>query len=159
MRRLIKYGVVIASCCLAAAACSSSSSSGNGNKGTTSASGVLTIDNESGGNWTCDFNPFSGSDIGFSLGFIYEPLMFVNALQNEKTTPWLATGYAWSNGNKTLTFTIRNGVKFTNGDPMNAAAVLYTFNLLKANKTLDLNAVWTVLSSVAQKGANQVVFQ
>src|SRR5215469_16993075 len=159
MRRLIKYGVVIASCCLAAAACSSSSSSsGGGGNGGTSASGVLTIDNESGGNWTCDFNPFSGSDIGFSLGFVYEPLMFVNALQNEKTTPWLATSFAWSNGNKTLTFTIRNGVKFTNGDPLNAAAVLYTFNLLKSNKTLDLNAIWTVLSGVSAKG-NQVTFQ
>jgi peptide/nickel transport system substrate-binding protein len=159
MRRLIKYGVVIASCCLAAAACSSSTSSGGGGKGTTSASGVLTIDNESGGAWTCDFNPFNLSDIAFSLGVVYEPLMFVNALQNEKTTPWLATGFAWSNGDKTLTFTIRNGVKFTNGDPLTAADVVYTFNLLKANKTLDINAIWAVLTSVTQKGSNQVVFQ
>ena len=160
MRRLIKYGVVIASCCLAAAACSSNSSSGGGGGGGgTSASGVLTIDNESGGNWTCDFNPFNLSDIGFSLGTIYEPLMFVNALQNEKTSPWLATRFAWSNGNKTLTFTIRNGVKFTNGDPLTAADVVYTFNLLKTNKTLDINAVWAVLSSVTQQGSNQVVVQ
>src|SRR5258708_26312381 len=121
MRRLIKYGVVIASCCLAAAACSSSSSSGSGGKGTTSASGALTIDNESGGNWTCDFNPFNLSDISFSLGNIYEPLIFVNALENEKTKPSLATSFAWSNGNKTLTFTIRDGVKFTNGDPLTPA--------------------------------------
>ncbi len=157
MRRLIKYGVVIATCCLAAAACSTSSSGGGG--GGTAASGVLTIDNESGGNWTCNFSPFNLADYGFSLGNIYEPLVFVNALQNEKTTPWLATSYAWSNGNKTLTFTIRNGVKFTNGDPLTAADVVYTFDLLKANKTLDLNAVWSVLSSVTQKGADQVVVQ
>jgi peptide/nickel transport system substrate-binding protein len=161
MRRLIKYGVIIASCCLAAAACSSSSSGGSGGGGGGgggTASGTLSIDNESGGNWTCDFNPFNLSDISFSLGTVYEPLVFVDTLENAKTTPWLAQSFAWSNGNKTLTFTIRKGVKFTNGDPLTAADVLYTFNLLKANKTLDINAVWSVLSSVSQSG-DQVVMQ
>jgi len=159
MRRLIKYGVVIASCCLAATACSSSSSGGSGGGGkTSSASGVLSIDNESGGNWTCDFNPFNLSDISFSLGTVYEPLVFVDTLENAKATPWLAQSFAWSNGNKTLTFTIRKGVKFTNGDPLTAADVLYTFNLLKANKTLDINSVWSVLSGVTQSG-DQVVMQ
>jgi ABC-type oligopeptide transport system, periplasmic component len=37
--------------------------------------------------------------------------------------------------------------------------VAYTFNLLKAHKTLDINSVWSVLSSVAQQGSNQVVMQ
>src|SRR5271155_5379405 len=121
MRRLITYGVVIASCCLLAAACSSSSSGGNSSgKGSTSASGVLTIDNESGGTWTCDFNPFNLSYISYSLGPVYEPLAFVNTLQSGKATPWLATSWAWSNGNKTLSFTIRNGVKFSNGNPLTA---------------------------------------
>src|SRR5215467_15377896 len=83
--------------------------------------GLLTIDNESGGTWTCDFNPFNLSYIGYSLGNVYEPLMFVDTLANAKVSPWLATSYAWSNGNKTLTFTIRKGVKFTNGDPMTPA--------------------------------------
>lgn len=158
MRRLIKYGVVIASCCIAAAACSSSSGGGSGAGGTSSASGVLTIDNESGGTWSCNFNPFNLSDISFSLGTVYEPLMFVNTLQNSKTSPWLASSFAWSNGNKTLTFTIRDGVKFTNGTPLTAADVAYTFNLLKANKTLDINAIWAVLSSVTQQG-NKIVMQ
>jgi peptide/nickel transport system substrate-binding protein len=162
MRRLLKYGVVLASCGVLAAACSSSSSGsggGGGSKGTSTASGVLTIDNESGGNWTCDFNPFNLSDISFSLGNVYEPLVFVDTLNDAKTTPWLATSYAWAKGNKTLTFTIRNGVKFTNGDPLTAADVVYTFNLLKQNKTLDINAVWAVLSSVTQQGSDKVVMQ
>ena len=62
---------------------------------------MLTIDNESGGTWTCDFNPFNLSYIAFSLGPVYEPLAFVNTLQSGKTTPWLATSWTWSNGNKT----------------------------------------------------------
>ena len=158
MRRLKLIGVVIASVLLAAACGSSGGSSSGQSSGKASGpSGVLTIDNESGGTWTCDFNPFNLSDISFSLGPVYEPLMFVNTLQSAKVTPWLATAYAWSHGNKTLTFTIRNGVKFTNGNPLTAADVVYTFNLLKAHKTLDINSVWAVLTSVTQKGSNQVV--
>jgi len=146
---------VLATAGLLAAACGGSSSS----TGSTSSgpSGVLTIDNESGGTWTCDFNPFNLSYISYSLGNVYEPLMFVNTLQNAKVSPWLATSFAWGNGNKTLTFTIRKGVKFSNGDPLTPADVVYTFNLLKAHKTLDINSVWSVLSSVALQGSDQVV--
>src|SRR5581483_8871428 len=42
------------------------------------------------------------------------------------------------------------------------ADVVYTFNAMKNDKAIDLNAVWTAdggpLTSVAQKGSNQVVF-
>src|SRR5713101_7100518 len=153
-RHLMTVAVLATAGLLAAACGGSSSSSGTSSSGP---SGVLTIDNESGGTWTCDFNPFNLSYISDSLGNVYEPLVFVNTLQNAKVTPWLATSYAWSNGNKTLTFTIRKGVKFSNGTPLTAADVVYTFNLLKANKTLDINSVWSVLSSVTQQGSNQVV--
>src|SRR5215467_5262825 len=146
---------VLATAGLLAAACGGSSSSSG--PSSSAPSGVLTIDNESGGTWTCDFNPFNLSYIAFSLGNVYEPLMFVNTLQNAKVSPWLATSYAWSNGNKTLTFTIRKGVKFTNGDPMTPADVVYTFNLLKANKTLDINSLWSALSSVTASGDNVVM--
>ncbi len=94
---------------------------------------------------------------GLSFGPVYEPLVFVNALQSGKTTPWLASSFAWSNGNKTLTFTIRKGVKFSDGSPMSAADVAFTFNLLKKFKALDLNSVWSVLSSVTQQGDNVVM--
>jgi len=147
---------VLATAGLLAAACGGSSSSSTGTSNS-APSGVLTIDNESGGTWTCDFNPFNLSYISDSLGNVYEPLMFVNTLQNAKVSPWLATSSAWSNGNKTLTFTIRKGVKFSNGDPMTPGDVVYTFNLLKAHKTLDINSVWSVLSSVALQGSDQVV--
>ena len=33
------------------------------------------------------------------------------------TTPMLATSWKWGSGNKTLTFTIRSGVKFSDGSP------------------------------------------
>jgi peptide/nickel transport system substrate-binding protein len=91
------------------------------------------------------------------MGQVYEPLAFVDTLENAKATPWLATSWAWSNNNKTLTFTIRRGVKFSDGTPMSAADVAYTFNLIKKVPALDVNSVWSVLSSVTQSGDNVVM--
>ena len=57
-------------------------------------------------------------------------------------TPWLATVSQWSNGYKTLTFTIRQGVKWSDGQPLTAADVVYTFNAMNHDKAIDLNALW-----------------
>ncbi|MGP8206281.1 MAG: ABC transporter substrate-binding protein [Acidimicrobiales bacterium] len=126
-------------------------------RNSSSASGALTISNESGELWPCSFNPYNPAVWGESVGFVYEPLVFVNSLENGKATPWLASSYAWSDANKVLTFTIRKGVKFSDGTPMTAADVAFTFNMLKANPALDLNAVWSVLKSVVQNGDNVVL--
>ena len=77
----------------------------------------------------------------------------MNPLQQGKTTPMLASSYKWSNGNKTLTFTIRSGVKWSDGTPMTANDVAYTFNLTKKNSALDLTGAWSVLSSVTASGS------
>ena len=159
MRRTIRAGAVLAAGLLAAAlaACGGSSpSSGSGSA--SGPSGTLTISNEQGTLWTCSFNPFNPSNLaqGVTFGQVYEPLAFVNTLQSGKATPWLATAWAWGAGNKSLTFTIRNGVKWNDGTPMTAADVAFTFNLMKKFPTLDLNSVWSVLSSVTQQG-NKVV--
>jgi peptide/nickel transport system substrate-binding protein len=155
MRGLRSIGVVAiaAAAGLVAAACGGSSSPSSNS----SSSKVLTISNESGAEWTCGFNPFNSSVSWEIFGPVYEPLVFVDSLENQKTTPWLATKWTWSDGNKVITFTIRNGVKFTNGSTLTAADVAGTFNLLKKFPALDVNAVWTVLKSVVQQG-NNVVF-
>jgi peptide/nickel transport system substrate-binding protein len=118
--------------------------------------GTLTIDNEYGSQWTCSFNPFNASLNLLSFGTVYEPLIYDNLL-NDKKTPMLATGYEWSPDNKTLTFTIRPGVQWSDGQPFSAADVVYTMNLIKQNSALDLQAVWSVLSSVTPQGSDKVV--
>ena len=84
---------------------------------------------------------------------MYEELVFVNELKSGAATPWLASKYAWSNHDKTLTFTIRPGVKWSDGKPLTAADVLFTFKLIKKYKALDLQAVWSVLKSVTRSGS------
>jgi peptide/nickel transport system substrate-binding protein len=126
--------------------------------------GKVSIVNVTGTTWACQFNPFNSTL--FSQGVptpVYEPLEMVNILQSTKPpTPWLATSSQWSNGYKTLTFTVRNGVTWSDGKPFSANDVVYTFNAMKNDKTIDDNALWTndagPLMSVALKGTNQVVF-
>ena len=122
------------------------------------AASSVTISNEQGTTWTCGFNPFNGSVQFLSAGTVYEELTFVNGLKSGQTTNWLASGYSWSNHTRTLTFTIRPGVKWSDGKPFSAADVLFTFQLLKKFPGLDLNAAWSVLKSVSQRGSNKVVF-
>jgi peptide/nickel transport system substrate-binding protein len=157
MRRLISLGVIIgagllAAGCTAGSASSSAPTGSSTGKAATTASSTLTIDNENGALWSCQFNPYNGADQFLTVGFDYEPLAFVNPLQAGKTTPMLATSWAWGAGNKSLTFQIRQGVTFSNGEAMTAADVAYTFNLLKKNTAMDIPGVWSVLSSVTATG-------
>jgi len=148
MKRVL---VLLLAVALTAAACGGHKSS-SGSKGK-----AVTISNEQGTTWTCGFNPYNASVSFLSFGTEYEELTYVDGLKSGATTPWLASSYAWGNGNKTLTFTIRSGVKWSDGKPFSAADVLYTFQLLKKYPALDLNANWSVLKSVTQNG-NKVVF-
>ena len=119
----------------------------------------VTIANVAGQTWTCNFNPFNANVQFLSFGPVYEELVFVNELKSGAATPWLASKFKWSNHAKTLTFTIRKGVKWSDGKPLTAADVLFTFQLAKKYKALDLQAAWAVLKSVTRKGSNQVVFR
>ena len=108
-------GVLVAAGLLAAACSSSGSGTNSSSGGSATAGTTVTISNETGQLWTCGFNPYNGSTTGLSAGFVYEPLVFINPLQNGKTTPMLATSWKWGAGDKSLTFTIRKGVKFNDG--------------------------------------------
>ena len=68
---------------------------------------------------------------------------------SSQTHPWLATSYAWSNGGKTLTFDLRQGVKWSDGTPFTSADVAYTFNLIKSNAALNESAL-PITSAVAE---------
>jgi peptide/nickel transport system substrate-binding protein len=155
MRRLTRYGVIVAAGMIAAgctAGSQSSSSPGSGSSNKAAGNSSLTISNEAGQLWSCGFNPLNPTFTLLSYGFVYEPLVYVNPLQQGKTTPMLASSYKWGAGNKSLTFTIRSGVKWSDGTPMTANDVAYTFNLTKKYPALDLTGAWSVLSSVTASG-------
>lgn len=110
---------------------------------TTNAAGstVLTISPTARNAVVKNFNPYSQtSSLGSNgLGLdslIYEPLLQFN-LVKPKVYPWLATKYAWSNGGKTLTFTIRQNVKWSDRTPFTPADAAFTYNLVKKYSSIN----------------------
>ena len=80
--------------------------------------------------FTYNFNPFATTYLFPTWAGIYEPLMINNRLAGE-LAPWLAKEYTWSDDFKTLTFTLQDGVKWSDNTDFTSADVVYTFDLLK----------------------------
>jgi peptide/nickel transport system substrate-binding protein len=119
-----------------------------------SSSGVLTMSATTENAVAKNFNPFSPTSAlnnqGLGLvSLIYEPLLQFDLAQ-PKTYPWLATKYEWSDGGKAITFTIRPGVKWSNGTPFTPADVAFTYNLLMRYPAINTGGVQ--LTSVQQSG-------
>ncbi len=92
--------------------------------------GYLTVATQLQATWTRNFNPFVADNRFPTNSGVYEPSMIYNTINGE-LVPWLATGYAWSDDNKTLTLTYREGVQWSDGQPFSAKDVAFTFNLIK----------------------------
>ncbi len=160
MKRWTNNPTLRGACCalVAAAAlagCGGSSSSSAGLKAASDSaaggsSAVLTVESSQQNSVTQDFNPFVPSSAAALLGatsLIYEPLLQANAIKPGAYYDWLATGYRWSHGGDSITFTIRSGVKWSNGSPLTAADVAFTYELLK--KYPDANTTGLAISSVS----------
>jgi peptide/nickel transport system substrate-binding protein len=134
------------------AACGSSSSSG----GAASGGSVLTIQGDTGSpSLVENFNPLVAATELHGAYLIYTPLEIPSPVDGSYT-PFLATGFKFTNPT-TLVYTLRTGVKWSDGKPFSAADVVFTFNLLKKYPALDGNGVWSQISSVSSSG-NQVTF-
>jgi len=148
----------------AAAACSSSSSS----PGTTSTSGSpssapvktggsITALESAGysGAWT-SLDPAADKSFAALQDFntaIYGQLFELGP--GGKIIPSLASGYSFSPDAKTVTITIRQGVKFSDGTPLNAAAVQYNWMRDMGPIAIKngVNLPWLVPTQPAPKGA------
>jgi peptide/nickel transport system substrate-binding protein len=131
------------------AACGSSPSSSSSSTSTT----TLTMESSPESTITDDFNPFVSTAAPQGMGatgLIYEPLIQFDVAAPPKYYPWLATAYSWSNGGKSITFTIRQGVKWNNGTPFTPADVVFTYNELKAYPAINLAGI--PISSVSSSG-------
>lgn len=134
------------------AACSSGSSGGGGSASGGS-SATLVMESSPENTITQDFNPFATTTSIWGMGpdgLIYEPLYQFNLANPTVQYPWLATKYAWGNGGKSITFTIRQGVKWNDGTPLTPADVAFTYNLVKNNT--DINLTGLNISSVSTSG-------
>jgi peptide/nickel transport system substrate-binding protein len=92
-----------------------------------------------------------------ATGLIYEPLLQFDLPAPPKYYPWLATSYAWGNGGKSITFTIRQGVKWNNGTAMTPADVAFTYNYVMKYPAINLAGL-PITSATASGNAVTVNF-
>ncbi|MGW1060847.1 ABC transporter substrate-binding protein [Micromonospora rubida] len=106
---------------------------------------------------TENHNPFLTTSSAASLGYrwqIYEPLMMWNPVKPaDPFKPWLASKAEWTADYRSVTVTLRDNATWSDGKPVTAADVAFTYNLLKANEALNIAA--TPYTSVTTAG-NQV---
>jgi ABC-type transport system substrate-binding protein len=115
---------------LLATGCSSGGSTGSGDPAT------LVAYTGQAGDYQINFNPFSPSRIG-ALGTIYEPLFFHNKAEVSDPVPLLGTESAWSEDGTVLSVTLREGVKWSDGEAFTADDVVFTFNMIKDNPAIN----------------------
>ena len=136
------------------AACSSTPAPGSSGAKTTGKSATtLIMESSPETAITDDFNPFVSTVAPQGMGatgLVYEPLLQFDLAAPPKYYPWLATAYSWSNGGNSVTFTIRQGVKWNNGSTMTPADVVFTYNLVKKYPAINLAGL--PISSVSSSG-------
>jgi peptide/nickel transport system substrate-binding protein len=119
--------------------------------------GVVNATSNKQGVLAKNFNPFSAAALEATTGCLYEALIFVNQA-TATPNPWLAEKWTWAKDLKSITFTIRSGVKFSDGTPMTPDDVVFSCMLGKDNKALDNTGLWSEgLQSVVASG-NKVTF-
>jgi peptide/nickel transport system substrate-binding protein len=144
LRSAVLCTAVVSLAALGLAACK-----GNAND-SSSASGVLTIQGDAGDpTLTENFNPYATTQLE-GTRLIYEPLEVPSSV-NGTYTPFLATSFKFSDP-KTLVYTLRNGVKWSDGKAFSAQDVVFTFNLLKKFPALDTTGIWALMSGISASG-------
>lgn len=170
--KLSSVGAVaaIAGVALLAAGCgsqtspSASSTPASSSASTHQSSGVLTIGYEAD---ATSLDPAQVTDInsGQVLNQMYDELVQYNS--QGAIAPDLATHWTESANRLDYTFTLRSGVKFSNGDPLTPAAVVYSFErqLNPKNPGYQYGPYpfggffYGDIANVTASGKNQVTFQ
>ncbi|WP_104090267.1 ABC transporter substrate-binding protein [Arthrobacter sp. GMC3] len=100
------------------------------------------------------FNPYLFNK-RIAASYIYEPLTAVNVLDGTQT-PWLAEKVALTDA-RTIDYTIRRGVTWSDGEKFTPDDVAFTFNLIKKYPTLDIKGAWQHIESVETDGDHVIV--
>jgi peptide/nickel transport system substrate-binding protein len=140
---------------LAAAACSSSAPTNGGAAGAPAKGGDLTIV-RTNFNWI-SLDPANKLDFpAWTVGsLLYDSLFTLNA--KDQVVPMLATGSATSNGGKTLTITLRQGVKFQDGTPFNAQAAVFNLKRYQSPQVgSQCVSNFSSITSITAVGADKV---
>ncbi len=102
------------------------------------------------------FQPGSLANTTGTLGFVYETLFDFDPLTGE-FMPWLAEAGDWSDAT-TYDLTLREGLAWSDGEPLTAADVVFTFELGQQYAALWFSNVWNYLTGVSAVDDTHVQF-
>ncbi|PFG58607.1 peptide/nickel transport system substrate-binding protein [Vibrio sp. ES.051] len=105
-----------------------------------------------------NFNPYTTKDT--LHGVMFEPLLVFNNMTG-KTNYRLAESAEYSDNLKTITLKLRDGLKWSDGSPLTAEDVVYSFELTKNAPAFDQKGIWSGenLQSIKAKDNTTVVFE
>lgn len=120
---------------------------------------VLTVSSEQTTTFVRNFNPFNQTSArATTKDFIYEPLAIFNRLAGNKWEYRLAESFELADDLKSISFTLREGLKWSDGEPLTADDVVFTYDYLKKFPALDFNSVSALMDSVEKVDERTVRF-
>lgn len=124
-----------------------------------SAQNVLTLSSEQTTTFVRNFNPFGQTSARYTtLDFIYEPLVVFNRLKGNEPNFRLAESYELADDLKSITFVLRDGLKWSDGEALTADDVVFTYDYIKKFPALDFISVSAQLASVEKVDDRTVKF-
>ena len=149
-RAVVPIAVVSAAALLAA--CTSSSSNGSSASGLSGGSLVAATGDDGVINWayTSDQPNWDPVVVGATsatqlLSTIYEPLFTLTS--SGTIAPALAESYKYNSTGDAVTITLKSGLTFQDGSPVNAQAVVFNVNRIKTQANSALRALWQDVAS------------
>ncbi len=84
----------------------------------------------------------------------YETLLWYNSTVSNSVIPWLASSYTISPNGLQANFTLRSGITFEDGEPLNSSAVYFSLNRLLIEDASSPNSYGTQASWIVQQLLN-----
>jgi peptide/nickel transport system substrate-binding protein len=120
---------------------------------------VLTLVSEQTTTFVRNFNPFGQTSARYTtLDFMYEPLVVFNRLKGNEPNFRLAESYELADDLKSITFVLREDLKWSDGEELNADDVIFTYDYLTKFPALDFISVSALLESVEKVDERTVKF-
>lgn len=85
-----------------------------------------------------NMNPYvSGQYLDWGMWQATQEALFYYNYETGELMPWVASGYEYNEDNTEITISIREGVKWSDGEAFTADDVIFTINMLKDNEELQ----------------------